>query len=174
MTREQIKALLPEGCSESVVSKLLDAIHAEIAPYKANATSAGNLKEQLEKAQGDLSTLQAKYEADVSAAKAASFDYMLKGVLQEKKARIPESVRGLLDLEAIKKAENPEQAAKDAVAALASGESTAFLFDAAGSAAGASSSGAPKITIGAPTGNGGAGMSALEIELRKGAGALKQ
>lgn len=34
MTRDQMKALLPDGTDDAVVTALLDAMHAEITPYK--------------------------------------------------------------------------------------------------------------------------------------------
>ena len=40
MTREQLKAILPEGADDSAVTKILDALHAEIQPYKDEAKKA--------------------------------------------------------------------------------------------------------------------------------------
>ena len=34
MTRDQMKALLPDGTDDAVVTALLDAMHAVITPYK--------------------------------------------------------------------------------------------------------------------------------------------
>ena len=40
MTREQIKAMLPDGTEDAVVTKILDALHGEIQPHKDAAKKA--------------------------------------------------------------------------------------------------------------------------------------
>ena len=42
MTRDQMKALLPDGTDDAVVTALLDAMHAEITPYKDAAKNAAD------------------------------------------------------------------------------------------------------------------------------------
>ena len=82
MTREQLKAILPEGADDSAVTKILDALHAEIQPHKdAAKQTADDLAAKVaemaeisktaatasEKAKA-YDELQAKYDADIKAA----------------------------------------------------------------------------------------------------------
>lgn len=50
MKREEIKTILGEGATDEVVTKLLDALHAEIEPHKTAAKTG--IAKQLEKANG--------------------------------------------------------------------------------------------------------------------------
>lgn len=52
MKREEIKTILGEGATDEVVTKLLDALHAEIEPHKTAAKTG--IAKQLEKANGLL------------------------------------------------------------------------------------------------------------------------
>lgn len=46
MAREQLRAMLPEGTEDAAVTKILDALHAEIKPHKdANDKAANDLAE---------------------------------------------------------------------------------------------------------------------------------
>ena len=76
MERKTLEAMLPEGTDKEVVTKVLDALHAEIGPYKeaaqkAEADLAEKIKEigeiskkakNAEEAQNALADLQEKYE----------------------------------------------------------------------------------------------------------------
>ncbi len=48
MKREEIKTILGESATDEVVTKLLDALHAEIEPHKTAAKTG--IAKQLEKA----------------------------------------------------------------------------------------------------------------------------
>ena len=52
MKREEIKTILGESATDEVVTKLLDALHAEIEPHKTAAKTG--IAKQLEKANGLL------------------------------------------------------------------------------------------------------------------------
>ena len=80
MTRDQMKALLPDGTDDAVVTALLDAMHAVITPYKDAAKKAAdelaakvgemaevskNAATAQEKAEA-YDALQARYEKDVA------------------------------------------------------------------------------------------------------------
>ena len=120
MTREQLKAILPEGADDSVVTKILDALHAEIQPHKdaakqaaddlaakvaemaeisKKATTAGEKAKAYEE-------LQAKYDADIKAAneraEAMEFNTKLDGKLRDKGARNLKAAKALLDVDALK------------------------------------------------------------------------
>ena len=84
MTRDQMKALLPDGTDDAVVTALLDAMHAEITPFKDTAkratdelaAKAAEMAEvsktaatAQEKAQA-YEALQARYEKDMAEANA--------------------------------------------------------------------------------------------------------
>lgn len=145
MKREEIKAMLGEAATDEVVTKLLDALHAEIEPYKAaakkaqddlaekvteignltkNATDVNALKEQLQE-------LQTKYDSDTKAAaeKLAQieFDGAIKDVLTKHSARNEKAVRAMLDLDALRASNNRNSDIEKAVAALK--ESDAYLFN---------------------------------------------
>lgn len=129
MTREQLRAMLPEGTEDSVVTKLLDALHAEIRPYKDASDKAANDLTEKVKAYNDLQT---KYEADIKAAtdKAAAleFDSKLNGKLKDKGARNLKAARALLDLEALKASEKQDADIDTAIKTLIESEDTAFVF----------------------------------------------
>ena len=97
MTREQIKAMLPDGTEDAVVTKILDALHGEIQPHKDAA----------KKAQDDLAAKVAEL-AEVGK-KAATADEKIKAydALQAKydadlKAANEKAVNTLLDVAAVK------------------------------------------------------------------------
>ena len=148
MTREQIRAMLPDGTDDAVVTKILDALHEEIQPHKDTAKKASeDLAAKVaemaeiskkaatndEKAQA-YDELQAKYERDLREANeraaALEFDSMLDGVLREKGARNLKAARALIDLEALRASKNQQEAARAAVDAIAGAEDSAFLFGA--------------------------------------------
>ena len=146
MTREQIKAMLPDGTEDAVVTKILDALHGEIQPHKDAAKKAqddlaakvaelaevgkkaGTVDEKIKA----YDALQAKYDADLKAAneKAAELEFggMLDGLLREKGARSLKAAKALLDVAALKGSKNQQADAKAAVEALAKSEEGAFLF----------------------------------------------
>lgn len=173
MTREQLIALLPEGTDNAVVTAILDALHAEIKPYKDAARQAADdlaakVSEMAEISKKAATAdekakaydeLQARYDADVKAAneRAAEIEFsgMIDGVLRDKGARNIRAARALLDLDAIRKSKNQKQDAEAAVSALASDAQSAFIFEAQP---------AGKTTIGAPSGNTGkTGMTRDQI-----------
>lgn len=162
MTREQLKNLLPEGAEDAVVTAILDAMHAEIKPFKDAAAQAkadlegkaAELAEISRKAAGAdenaraLAELQAKYEADLKAAneRAAGieFDAMIDGLLRQKGARNIRAAKSLLDLEIIRNSKNQKEDALSAIEAIASAEDSAFIFSAQPTGR--------KADVGAPTG----------------------
>ena len=146
MTREQLISMLPEGTDNAVVTVVLDALHAEIKPFKdAAAQSKADLEAKVsemaeiskkaasaeEKAKA-FDELQAKYDADLKAANdraaAIEFDSMLDGVLREKGAKNIKAARALLDIEKIKNSRNQRNDAIKAVEELAAAEDSAFIF----------------------------------------------
>lgn len=148
MTREQLISMLPEGTDNAVVTAVLNALHAEIKPFKdAAAQSKADLEAKIsemaeiskkaasadEKAKA-FDELQAKYDADLKAANertaAIEFDSMLDGVLREKGAKNIKAARALLDIDAIKGSKNQREDALSAVNALISAEDSAFIFSA--------------------------------------------
>lgn len=129
MTREQLRAMLPDGTDDAAVTRILDALHAEIRPYKdASDKSANDLAEKAKA----YDALQAKYDADLKAAneKAAALEFggKLDGKLKDKGARNLKAARALLDLEALKASENQDADIDAAIKALIDGEDTAFIF----------------------------------------------
>lgn len=148
MTREQLIAKLPEGTDNAVVTALLDALHAEIKPYKDAAAQAKTDLENKVAEMAEISKkaataddkakafdeLQAKYDADLKAAneRAATveFDAMLDGILRENGARNIKAARSLLDIDAIRSSNNQKEDATAAVNALMSAEDSAFIFEA--------------------------------------------
>lgn len=148
MTREQLKAMLPDGAEDQVVTKLLDAFHAELTPFKdaakkaqddlaAKVTEMAEISKKAatadEKAKA-YADLQTKYEADLKAANeraaALEFDGVLDGALRESGARNIKAVRGMLDLAALRSSANRDSDVKAAIDALKSAEDTGFLFEA--------------------------------------------
>ncbi len=148
MTREQLKAILPEGADDSAVTKILDAMHAEIQPYKDAAKQAeddlaAKVKEMAEinnkaataseKAKA-YDELQTKYEADIKAAneraEAMEFNAKLDGKLRDKGARNLKAAKALLDVDALKASKNQDADMDAAIEALTKGEESAFIFEA--------------------------------------------
>ena len=118
MTREQIKAMLPDGTEDAVVTKILDALHGEIQPHKDAAR----------KAQDDLADKVAELAEVGKKAAELEFGGMLDGLLREKGARSLKAAKALLDIAALKGSKNQQADAKAAVEALAKSEVGAFLF----------------------------------------------
>lgn len=118
MTREQIKAMLPDGTEDAVVTKILDALHGEIQPHKDAA----------KKAQDDLAAKVAELAEVGKKAAELEFGGMLDGLLREKGARSLKAAKALLDVAALKNSKNQQADAKAAVEALAKSEEGAFLF----------------------------------------------
>lgn len=162
MKREEIKNILGEGAADEVVTKLLDALHAEIEPHKTAAKTAQDALaakaaeiDELSKKTTDadelkkqLNDLKAKYEAETkeAAEKLAQieFDGAVKDVLTKHGARSEKAVRAMLDLDALMKSNNRNDDIEKAVTALK--ESDAYLF---GGEEGPKSTG-QKVTVGAP------------------------
>lgn len=95
MTRDQMKALLPDGTDDAVVTALLDAMHAEITPFKDAAkkatdelaAKAAEMAEvsrtaatAREKAQA-YEALQARYEKDIAEANARAGQIAFDGAI---------------------------------------------------------------------------------------------
>ena len=107
MKREEIKNILGEGATDEVVTKLLDALHAEIEPHKTAAKTAQDALaakvaeiDELSKKTTDadelkkqLNDLKAKYDAETkeAAEKLAQieFDGAVKDVLTKHGAAGP-------------------------------------------------------------------------------------
>lgn len=163
MTREQLKAILPEGADDSVVTKILDALHAEIQPHKdaakqaaddlaakvaemaeisKKATTAGEKAKAYEE-------LQAKYDADIKAANERAeeieFHTKLDGKLRDKGARNPKAAKALMDIDALKKSKNQDADMDAAIEALAKRADAAHEFNPQPTG--------QKTNIGAPAGN---------------------
>ena len=172
MTREQLKAILPEGADDTAVTKILDALHTEIQPYKDAAKKAQDdlaakvaemaeiskkaaTAEEKTKAYDEL---QAKYDKDVKTAReraeALEFDSALNDKLKEKGAKNVKAARALLDMDALKASKNRDADMDAAIEALAKDEGSAFLF-------GAEQVG--RTSVGAGTGKSGAPMTKEEI-----------
>ena len=146
MKREEIKNILGEGAADEVVTKLLDALHAEIEPHKTAAKSAQDALaakvaeiDELSKKTTDadelkkqLNDLKAKYEAETreAAEKLAQieFDGAVKDVLTKHGARSEKAVRAMLDLDALKISKNRREDIDKAMAELK--KSDAYLFGA--------------------------------------------
>lgn len=161
MKREEIKNILGESATDEVVTKLLDALHAEIEPHKTAAKTAQDALaakvaeiDELSKKTTDadelkkqLNDLKAKYDAETkeAAEKLAQieFDGAVKDVLTKHGARSEKAVRAMLDLDALKKSNNRNDDIEKAVTALK--ESDAYLFGEDGP-----KPTGQKVTIGAP------------------------
>ncbi len=149
MTRDQVKALLPDGTDDAVVTALLDAMHAEITPFKDAAkkatdelaAKAAEMAEvsrtaatAQEKAQA-YEALQARYEKDMAEANARAeqiaFDGAIDGALRDSGARNLKAARALLDLDALKASKNRDADLRAAIDSMKAAEDTAFLFGAA-------------------------------------------
>lgn len=174
MTRDQMKALLPDGTDDAVVTALLDAMHAEITPYKDAAKKAeGELAAKVgemaevsknaataqEKAEA-YDALQAKYEKDVAEANARAetlaFDGLIDGALRDGGARNLKAARALLDLDALRASKNRDADVKAAIDGMKAAEDTAFLFGAAPTG--------ERVTIGADMGRTPPAMSGVEAK----------
>lgn len=149
MTREQLKALLPEGTTDEAIGKVLDAVHAEITPHKDAAKKAqDDLAAKIAELDGvskkaataDEKTkayddLLKKYNDDLAAANARAaaveFDSVLDGVLRDKGARNIKAARAMLDLDTLRASTNRDADIAAAVDGIVTGEDTAFLFGAA-------------------------------------------
>lgn len=148
MTREQLIAKLPEGTDNSVVTDILDALHAEIKPFKdAAKQAADDLATKIaeiaeinrkaataeEKAKA-FDELQTRYDADIKAANdriaAIEFDGMIDGILREKGARNHKAAKALLNLEELRGSQNQKADALSAIEALMVAEDSAFIFNA--------------------------------------------
>lgn len=147
MTREQLKAILPEGADDAAVTKILDALHAEIQPHKDAAKKAqddlaakvGEMAEISKKAAtaGEKAKaydeLQAKYDADIKAAneRAADLEFhsRLDGKLRAKGARNLKAAKALLDIDALKTSKNQDADMDAAIEALVKGEDSAHEFE---------------------------------------------
>lgn len=113
MTQEQIRALLGDGADEAVLTRVLEAVNAEVKTHQDAA----------QKAQDELKAANER-------AAAKEFDAMLDGVLRTKGARSLKVAKAHLDMDALRKSKNAQADAEAAVAALVSAEDTAFLFGA--------------------------------------------
>jgi DNA repair exonuclease SbcCD ATPase subunit len=172
MTREQLKAILPEGADDSAVTKILDALHAEIQPHKDAAKQAADdlaakVAEMAEiskkaatasekaKAYEDL---QAKYDADIKAAneRAAELEFTSKldDKLKSKGARNLKAAKALLDVDALKASKNQDADIDAAIEALTKGVDTAHEFNPQPTG--------KKIDIGRATGNSAGGKMTQE------------
>lgn len=148
MTREQLKAILPEGADDSAVTKILDAMHAEIQPYKDTAKQvaddlAAKVQEMAEISKKAAATagekvkayeeLQAKYDADLKAAneraEALEFNTKLDGKLRDKGARNLKAAKALLDVDALRASKNQDADIDAAIEALTKGADTAHEFE---------------------------------------------
>lgn len=173
MTREQLKAILPEGADDSAVTKILDALHAEIQPHKdAAKQAADDLAAKVaemaeiskkaatasEKAKA-YDELQAKYDADIKAAneRAAELEFnsKLDDKLKSKGARNLKAAKALLDVDALKASKNQDADIDAAIEALTKGEESAFIFEAQKIG---------KTDIGRATGNSAGPMTREEIK----------
>ena len=144
MKREDVEAILGAGADKDVVTKLLDAMHAEITTYKdAAKKSADDLAAkvaeigELSKKTGDaealqksLKELQDKYDADTKAAaeklSQVEFDALIRDTATKYGAKNEKAVKALLDTEAIKGSKNQRDDLDAAIKALT--ESDAYLF----------------------------------------------
>lgn len=113
MTQEQLKALLGEGADEAVMTKLLEAVNAEVKMHQDAA----------KKAQDELKAANER-------AAAKEFDDLLDGVLRDKGARSLKAARAHLDVDALKASKNRKADAEAAVKALMEAQDTSFLFGA--------------------------------------------
>ena len=147
MTREQLKAILPEGADDSAVTKILDALHAEIQPHKDAAKQAADdlaakVQEMAEISKRAATAgekakayeeLQAKYDADIKAAneraETMEFNSKLDGKLRGKGARNLKAAKALLDVDALKASKNQDADIDAAIEALVKGEESAFIFE---------------------------------------------
>ena len=163
MTREQLKAILPEGADDSAVTKILDALHAEIQPHKDAAKKAqddlaAKVAEMAEISKKAATAsekakaydeLQAKYDADIKAAneRAAELEFnsKLDDKLKTKGARNLKAVKALMDVEALKASKNQDADIDAAIEALTKGADTAHEFNPQPTG--------QKTNIGGPTGN---------------------
>lgn len=131
MTREQVKAMLPDGTDDAVVTKILDALHSEIQPHKDAAKKSAD--DLTAKARA-FDELQMKYNTDIKAAQdradALAFDGMLETVLRGKGARNIKAARALLDIDALKASKDRQKDMAEAVDKLVKAEDSAFLFEA--------------------------------------------
>lgn len=146
MTRQEMEKLLAGGTGKETVDALLNAMHAEIKTHKdaaaaAQAEAQARAKELAEAAAGAagarelqarLEALQARYDADVEAARQraadAEFGALVDGAIRERRGRSVKAIRALLDLDALRASEHPREDAAAAVAALAEGPD-AYLFE---------------------------------------------
>ena len=173
MTREQLKAILPEGADDTAVTKILDALHAEIQPYKDAAKQAADdltakVKEMAEISKTAATAsekakaydeLQAKYDADIKAAneRAAELEFTSKldDKLKSKGARNLKAAKALLDVDALKASKNQDADIDAAIDALTKGEESSFIFEAQK---------VGKTNIGRATGNSTGPMTREEID----------
>lgn len=174
MTREQLKAILPEGTDDAVVTRLLDAMHAEIQPHKDAAKQAADdlaakVQEMAEISKRAATAgekakayeeLQAKYDADIKAAneraETMEFNSKLDGKLRDKGARNLKAAKALLDVDALKASKNQDADMDAAIEALVKGADTAHEFNPQPTG--------QKTNIGASTGNSAAPTTREDIK----------
>ena len=167
MTRDQLKKMLPEGTEDTVVTDLLNALHAEIQPHKDAAKKAVDDLAAKVQEMADISKkaasadekakayddLQAKYDADLKAANERvgelEFNSKLDGKLKDKGARNLKAARALLDVAMLRASKNQEADMDAAIEALAKAEDTSFVF--AAQPVGTKSVGAPAGSSGTTT-----------------------
>lgn len=146
MTREQIKAMLPDGTDDAVVTTILDALHAEINPYKDAAKKASDdlaakVAEMAEVSKTAATAsekakaydeLQAKYTKDIAEANARAerleFDGLIDNALRDGGARNLKAARAMLDLETLRSSQNRNAEIKAAIDGIKAADDTAFLF----------------------------------------------
>ena len=145
MERKTLEAMLPEGTDKEVVTKVLDALHGEIGPYKeaaqkAEAELAEKIKEigeiskkakSAEEAQNALIELQTKYETDLrerdNRIEQIEFNNQLHAAIKEKGGRDVEAVLPFLDQNALKSSKNRQADILSAVQAVV--EKKGYLFE---------------------------------------------
>lgn len=172
MTREQLKSILPEGADDAAVTKILDALHAEIQPHKDAAKKAqddlaAKVAEMAEiskkAATADekvkaFDELQSKYDADLKAAneRAATLEFNSKidGRLRDKGARNLKAAKALLDVDALKGSKNQDADIDAAIDALTKSADSAFIFETQPTG--------KKTNIGAPAGSPPSGKTTQE------------
>lgn len=124
MTREQIRALLPEGTGEGVVTRLLDAMHREMG---ARAEDARRM-EQLEEKARAYDELLEQIGQERQRAREAQLQEDIDAALREKSARNLKAARALLDIDALREKAGDAAAVKEAVEKLRRSAEGAFLF----------------------------------------------
>lgn len=115
MTKEEMKAILPKGTGEAAIERLLAQMNSEI--------EAGR-----EALRAEYEEKIAKIERERSLERESALDRQMEELLKKRGARSTKAARAMIDMDAVRAAQDPQKALREAVDRLCKSEESAFLF----------------------------------------------